>query len=121
MSAGITAVTAAQETRKPSPFTSGVAVVVYVALVRIILYGFAGHNYGYFRDELYYLACGEHPAWGYVDQPPLIAWIAWLLQHSGPYGYCPPSPALPASGPRACSRANWGVGVGQCFSPRWGA
>jgi len=82
MSAGITAVTAAQETRKPSPFTSGVAVVVYVALVRIILYGFAGHNYGYFRDELYYLACGEHPAWGYVDQPPLIAWIAWLLQHS---------------------------------------
>jgi hypothetical protein len=39
-------------------------------------------QYGYFRDELYYLACGEHPAWGYVDQPPLIAWIAWLLQHS---------------------------------------
>jgi ferric-dicitrate binding protein FerR (iron transport regulator) len=33
-------------------------------------------QYGYFRDELYYLACGEHPAWGYVDQPPLIAWIA---------------------------------------------
>ena len=39
-------------------------------------------NYGYFRDELYYLACGEHPAWGYVDQPPLIAWMAWLLQHT---------------------------------------
>jgi hypothetical protein len=50
--------------------------------VRIILYCIAGPRYGYFRDELYYLACGEHPAWGYVDQPPLIGWIAWLLQHT---------------------------------------
>ncbi len=31
---------------------------------------------------MYYLACGEHPAWGYMDQPPLIAWIAWLLEHT---------------------------------------
>lgn len=28
-------------------------------------------SYGYFRDELYYLACADHPAAGYVDQPPL--------------------------------------------------
>ncbi len=27
--------------------------------------------YGYFRDELYYLACSEHLAFGYVDHPPL--------------------------------------------------
>jgi hypothetical protein len=63
-------------------FTSGTALVVYVALVRVALYLIAAPNYGYFRDELYYLACGEHPAWGYVDQPPMIAWMAWLLQHS---------------------------------------
>ena len=66
----------------PSPLTSGTAIVLYVAFVRFALYAIAGPNYGYFRDELYYLACGEHPAWGYVDQPPLIAWIAWLLQHT---------------------------------------
>lgn len=36
-----------------------------------------GH-YGLFRDELYYAACGEHLAWGYVDHPPLVAVIAWL-------------------------------------------
>lgn len=71
-----------KEDHKSSVFTSGTAIVLYIALVRMVLYFFAGPNYGYFRDELYYLACGEHPAWGYVDQPPLIAWIAWLLHHT---------------------------------------
>jgi len=33
-------------------------------------------QYGYFRDELYYAACGQYPAWGYVDHAPLVAWIA---------------------------------------------
>ncbi|MFC5865441.1 glycosyltransferase family 39 protein [Acidicapsa dinghuensis] len=58
------------------------AIVCCVALVRVAIYIVAARNYGYFRDELYYLACGEHPAWGYMDQPPLIAWIAWLLEHT---------------------------------------
>jgi 4-amino-4-deoxy-L-arabinose transferase-like glycosyltransferase len=65
-----------------SRFASGTAIVIYLALLRMALYAVAGPNYGYFRDELYYLACGEHPAWGYVDQPPLVAWVAWLLQHT---------------------------------------
>src|ERR1700677_4902140 len=73
---------AASTDRKPAPFKSGTAIVMYVALVRIVLYFFAAPHYGYFRDELYYLACGEHPAWGYVDQPPLIAWVVWLLRHT---------------------------------------
>jgi hypothetical protein len=38
-------------------------------------------HYGFFRDELYYIACSEHLAWGYVDQPPLIALIAWISRH----------------------------------------
>jgi Dolichyl-phosphate-mannose-protein mannosyltransferase len=63
-------------------FDSGIALVIYVALVRFAMYAIVARNYGYFRDELYYIACGEHPAWGYVDQPPLIAWIAWLLEHT---------------------------------------
>ena len=58
------------------------AAVLVVALVRVALYIDAAPNYGYFRDEMYYLACGEHPAWGYMDQPPLIAWIAWALEHT---------------------------------------
>lgn len=31
------------------------------------------YGYGYFRDELYYLICGRHLAWGYVDQGPVVA------------------------------------------------
>jgi hypothetical protein len=30
-------------------------------------------GYGYFRDELYYLMCGRHLAWGYVDHGPIVA------------------------------------------------
>lgn len=54
--------------------------IVAAALFALLMW--VAPQYGYFRDELYYLACGEHPAWGYVDQPPLIAWFAWLLQHT---------------------------------------
>ena len=40
---------------------------------------FAG-NYGYFRDELYYIVSGtQHLSLGYVDFPPLIAYVAALL------------------------------------------
>jgi hypothetical protein len=46
---------------------------------------FAAHmavsgRYGYFVDELYYIACSKHLAWGYVDQPPLIAVITWFVR-----------------------------------------
>ena len=38
-------------------------------------------QYGIFRDELYYVACGERLAWGYVDHPPLVALMAWVGTH----------------------------------------
>jgi hypothetical protein len=49
---------------RTSSLTSGLALVWGVVLVRLVLYLIAAPHYGYFRDELYYLACGEHPAWG---------------------------------------------------------
>lgn len=37
-------------------------------------------GYGYFRDELYYIADGRHLQLGYVDQPLLMGWLAALLR-----------------------------------------
>src|ERR1700742_148729 len=39
----------------------------------------SGHvGYGYFRDEFYYILCGRHLAWGYVDHGPIVALQARL-------------------------------------------
>lgn len=34
--------------------------------------------YGFFRDELYYIACSDQLAWGYVDQPPFSLFLLKL-------------------------------------------
>jgi len=47
---------------------------VYVlAALAVFVHFLFNSKYGYFRDELYYAACGEHLAWGYVDHAPLVA------------------------------------------------
>jgi hypothetical protein len=62
-------------------FTTGPAIVAYIAAVKLLLLFLAAGRYGYFRDELYYLACADHLDWGYVDQPPMIALVTWLATH----------------------------------------
>lgn len=58
--------------------TGGMVAVLGIALIKLVLHCFFNNRYGYFRDEFDYLACGDHPAWGYVDQPPLVPILAKL-------------------------------------------
>lgn len=54
--------------------------VAAVALLYGALHLATINAYGWFRDELYYIACGEHLDFGYVDHPPLVALIARLTR-----------------------------------------
>jgi hypothetical protein len=55
--------------------------VLWISIAALALHLAFAQRYGIFRDELYYLACAEHLDWGYVDQPPLIAAIAWFVRY----------------------------------------
>lgn len=65
---------------------SAVAALACLAAAKLLLHFLVNGRYGYWIDELYFIACGEHLAWGYVDQPPLIAFVAaasrWLMGDS---------------------------------------
>jgi 4-amino-4-deoxy-L-arabinose transferase-like glycosyltransferase len=56
------------------------AWILPAATLALHLVTYAG--YGYFRDELYYLANGEHLGFGYVEHPPLIGLMAWFVRHT---------------------------------------
>ncbi len=60
---------------------SGAAMVAVIAFLKFALEMRAAPHYGIFRDEMYYLACGQHLGWGYVDHPPGMPFIAWLVSH----------------------------------------
>ncbi len=56
------------------------AIVIVLVAIKLLIHLLTAANYGLFVDELYFLACGQHLAWGYVDQPPLVAGLAWLAR-----------------------------------------
>jgi hypothetical protein len=55
-----------------------------LALGTVVLHVAFSHRFGYYRDELYFIDCAKHLAWGYVDQPPLVPFLTWL---TAPLGY----------------------------------
>lgn len=64
------------------PHFSASAIVGYIAVAKLLLHLLTASRYGPFRDEMYYVACSEHLGAGYVDHPPLIAFVTWLARHA---------------------------------------
>src|SRR5258708_7586591 len=54
------------------------ALLGRLSFLLFFLHMLVSGRYGYFVDELYYLACSHHLDWGYVDQAPLIALVTWF-------------------------------------------
>src|SRR5947207_4644540 len=55
-------------------------LIILFSVVALLVHLLTIGRYGYFRDELYYIACGRHLAFGYVDQPPLSIVLLRLSQ-----------------------------------------
>src|SRR5678816_1167847 len=53
----------------------GMAIVVVLAFLKFLFHLYFNNRYGYFRDEFDYIICGNHLAWGYVDQPPMVPFL----------------------------------------------
>jgi 4-amino-4-deoxy-L-arabinose transferase-like glycosyltransferase len=54
-----------------------------VAAAALLLHAAFANSYGVFRDELYFIECGRHPDFGYVDQPPIVPLISAALYALG--------------------------------------
>lgn len=57
--------------------------VAIAAIITAALHLATAGRYDVMRNELYFIACGRHFAFGYADQPPLVPWLAALTQAAG--------------------------------------
>ena len=68
------------------PKLLGAHPALILGAAALALHLWASPRYDVFGDELYFIICGQHPDWGYVDQPPLVPLLAaaerWLFGDS---------------------------------------
>ncbi|MEB8344883.1 glycosyltransferase family 39 protein [Flavobacteriaceae bacterium KMM 6898] len=61
-------------------------IILILSLIKLTIQSFGNRNYGFHRDELLHLSVSEHLAWGFMEFPPLIAFLGkisyWLFDYS---------------------------------------
>ncbi|MBG0858762.1 MAG: glycosyltransferase family 39 protein [Bacteroidales bacterium] len=62
-----------------------IILIVLLAIFNVVLHLLFINNLEYHRDELLYFSLGQHPDVGFATVPPLIGWIAWLMQNTVGY------------------------------------
>ena len=70
----------------PKSFNQGSALLIFgLAVFTLLIHLFTATNYELHRDELLYMAMARHPSFGYMSTPPLMGFMAFLIQHI--FGY----------------------------------
>ncbi|MDX9727297.1 MAG: glycosyltransferase family 39 protein [Bacteroidales bacterium] len=61
-------------------FSNANLMIGLLALLNVFIHLYFSFNLEYHRDELLYFSLGMNPDLGYATVPPMIGWIAWLMQ-----------------------------------------
>lgn len=58
-------------------------VLILLFVIKLCIHLWAGNQYGFHRDELLYIAQGNHLSFGYMEVPPVTAWLGRLARTIG--------------------------------------
>jgi Dolichyl-phosphate-mannose-protein mannosyltransferase len=53
-------------------------IIIFFCLLKLTIHLIADFNSGFQGDELLHIETGNHPAFGYMEFPPLIGWLAFI-------------------------------------------
>lgn len=56
-------------------------LVLFFCIFVVLVIAFYPFHYGYFCDELYYIALSKNLAFGYIDVPPLMPFCMAIIQY----------------------------------------
>jgi hypothetical protein len=56
-----------------------ILMILGISLINLFIHVLTNGQYGFFRDELYFIDCSKHLAFGYADMPPLTPFCAKIV------------------------------------------